>query len=291
MRRMAQAAAQTGIMPTFLVAVEQSFPPQQRIVNDDMAIRMLPFAAAQLVRLLRLRWPRDGLIALVEKSDPGIWGGLLCRKRYIDDKLRSARDEIDCVLSLGAGFDTRPFRLPELSRLPAWEIDQRGNIEEKIRRLRQALPSIPEHLKLIAADFDHDPLGAVLAAAGYSTTARTFIIWEGVTQYLSEPGVRASFEWLAQAAPGSRLAFTYVRKGFLDGRTLYGWAGGHRRFVASGIWQFGMEPEMWPAFLGHYGWRLVEDIGYDQLAARYIAPTGRRLSLTPVERLIYAERT
>ena len=34
--------------------------------------------------------------------------------------------------------------------------------------------------------------------------------------------MRATFDWLAKAAPGSRLAFTYVRKSFLDGKTFYG---------------------------------------------------------------------
>lgn len=42
-------------------------------------------------------------------------------------------------------------------------------------------------------------------------------MWEAVTQYLTEQGVRATFDRLAKAARGSRLAFTYVRKGFLTG--------------------------------------------------------------------------
>jgi methyltransferase (TIGR00027 family) len=285
-----QAAAQTGLIPTFLVAVEQCFPGAQRIVNDDTAARMLPWPAALFVGLLRLRPVRDRFIRMCEKSDPGIWGGLLCRKRDIDEKLLEARDDVDGVLSLGAGFDTRPFRLPQLSRVPMWEVDQRGNIEAKTQRLRKAFGTIPAHIKLAAADFDNDDLGELLQAQGYSTAARTFIIWEAVTQYLTEAGVRATFAWLAQAATGSRLALTYVRKSFIDGKDLYGWENGHKRFVKTGVWRFGMEPQMWPAFLGDYGWRVVEDLGYDELTARYVAPTGRELRSTPVERLLYAQK-
>jgi O-methyltransferase involved in polyketide biosynthesis len=40
----------------------------------------------------------------------------------------------------------------------------------------------------------------------------------GVTQYLTEPGVRKTLDFLARAAGGSRLAFTYVRKDFLEGK-------------------------------------------------------------------------
>jgi len=287
---MARAAAKTGIMPTALVAVEQSFLRSERVVDDSLAIRMLPFGAVVFVRLLKLRRIRDWLIGLSEKSNPGIWGGMLCRKRYIDEKVEASRNEIEAVVSLGAGLDSRLFRLPVLSGLPTWEIDQRENIEAKEKRLRTALGAIPANVKLVTVDFDRDDLGAILEAQGYSASKRTFFVWEAVTQYLTEQGVRATFAWLAKAEPGSRIAFTYVRKSFLTGKTLYGWESGYKRFVATKIWLFGMEPEDCAPLLDGYGWRVLEDVGYDELAARCIQPTGRQMLSTPVERMVYAEK-
>ena len=278
-------------MPTALVAVEQGFPTGQRVIDDDLAARLLPLGAMMAVRLFRPAWMRDWIINRSEKSDPGIWGGMLCRKRYIDEKLVASRDDIEAVVNLGAGFDTRPYRLPALSRLPVWEVDQCQNIEAKAKRLCKALGTIPARIKLVAADFDRDDLGSLLASEGYSAARRTFFVWEAVTQYLTEQGVRATFEWLARAVQGSRLAFTYVRKSFLDGKTFYGWESGHRRFVESKVWLFGMEPEDCQSFLRGYGWRIIEDVGYDELSTKYIAPTGRHLLSTPVERLVYAEKT
>jgi O-methyltransferase involved in polyketide biosynthesis len=52
-------------------------------------------------------------------------------------------------------------------------------------------------------DFDRDDLRSILAAQGYSATKRTFFVLEAVTQYLVEQGVRATFDWLAKAAPGT----------------------------------------------------------------------------------------
>jgi methyltransferase (TIGR00027 family) len=273
-----------------LVAVEQHFPKAQRVLEDGLAARLLPFGAKVLVRLLRPPWIRDWIIGLSEKSNPGIWGGLLCRKRYIDDKLVASRNEIEAMVNLGAGFDTRPYRLPSLSGLPTWEVDQRENVEAKESRLRKALGTIPANVTLVPANFDRDDLGAELAAHGYVAGKKTFFIWEAVTQYLTEQGVRAVFDWLAKAVPGSRLAFTYVRKEFLDGKTLYGWESGYRQFVANKVWLFGMEPESCPTFLKGYGWRIIEDVGYGELTDRYLGPTGRRLASTPVERMVYAER-
>ena len=156
-------------------------------------------------------------------------------------------------MNLGAGFDTRLFRLPSLSGLPMWEIDQRENIKAKEKRLLKALGSIPANLKLVVVDFDRNDLGAILASQGYSAGARVFFVWEAVTQYLTEQGVRATFSRLAKAAPGSRLTFTYVRRSFLTGQTLFGWEAGYKRFVASKIWLFGLEPQDCPAFLQGYG--------------------------------------
>lgn len=273
-----------------LVAIEQYFPKAQRIIDDDLAVRLLPFGAKMFVHLLQPRWMRDWIIGLSEKSNPGIWGALLCRKRYIDEKLVASRNEIEAAVNLGAGFDTRPYRLPVLSGLPVWEIDQCENVQAKERRLRKAFGTIPANVKLVHADFDRDDLGATLAAHGYSARKQTFFVWEAVTQYLTEQGVRATFDWLAKAAPASRLAFTYVRKDFLDGKTFYGWESGYRQFVASKVWLFGMEPEDTQTFLKDYGWQIIEDIGYDELADKYILPTGRRLGSTPVERMVYAKK-
>lgn len=273
-----------------VVAVEQYLPMTQRVIDDGLAARLLPLGAMIFVSFLRSRWMRDWIIGLAENSDPGIWGGMLCRKRYIDEKLVTSRNEIEAMVNLGAGFDTRPYRLPALSSLPVWEVDQRENVEVKEKRLRKALRTIPANVKLVAVDFDRDDVGSMLAAQGYSATRRTYFAWEAVSQYLTEQGVRATFDWLAKAAPGSRLSFTYVRRDFLDGKTSYGWESGYRRFVASKVWRFGMEPEDCPNFLNGYGWRIIEHVGYDELADRYIVPTGRRLASIPVERMVYAEK-
>jgi hypothetical protein len=145
---MSKAAARTGIMPMAVVAVEQYLPKAQRVIDDGLAARLLPLGAMIFVRFLRPRWMRDWIIGLTEKSDPGIWGGMLCRKRYIDEKLVASRNEIEAMVNLGAGFDTRPYRLPALSNLPVWEVDQRENVEAKEKRLRKALGTIPPNVKL-----------------------------------------------------------------------------------------------------------------------------------------------
>ncbi|MEZ4728672.1 MAG: SAM-dependent methyltransferase [Caldilineaceae bacterium] len=287
---MTQAAGKTGVGPTVTVAIEQQFPPQQRIIADDLAYAILPWAMRAVVQLTRPAFIRDWMVGALEKSAPGIWGGLLCRKRYIDEQLLAAVDQLDAVVNLGAGFDTRAYRLPALAALPVWEVDQPENIETKRARLRKLFDAVPTHVTLVPIDFDQEDLSAVLATHGYRTDQRTFFIWEAVTQYLTETGVRATFAFLAQAATGSRLAFTYVRKDFIEGRVRYGQESLYKQYVTLQIWRFGLDPEEVANFIGAYGWQLVEHLRYDALAARYVTPTGRFLATTPLEQMVYAEK-
>jgi methyltransferase (TIGR00027 family) len=286
---MAKEAAKTGAGPTALIAIEQYFPKKERIIEDDLAYRLLPSGRAFLW-LMRLNSVRSWLIRAIEKGAPGIWSCMMCRKRYIDEKLIDSINQIDAVVNLGAGFDTRAYRLPALSDMNVWELDQPVNIEPKQVRLRKVFGRIPLQVKLVAIDFDCQDLGTVLESHGYSTEKRTFFIWEGVTQYLTEKGIRITFDFLSKTASGSRIAFTYVRQDFLDGRAMNGWEKGYKDFVTNKIWIFGMESEAWPNFLKEYGWKVIEDLGYDELAEKYVKPTGRILASTPIERMIYAEK-
>ncbi|MDQ7092039.1 SAM-dependent methyltransferase [Desulfosporosinus sp. PR] len=286
---MAKEAAKTGAGPTALIAIEQYFPKEERIVEDDLACQILPTGRAFLW-FMRLELLRAWMVRVTEKDSPGLWSGMMCRKRYIDEKLLDSLNQIDAVVNLGAGFDTRAYRFPSLSNTPVWELDQPENIGSKQVRLLKVFGKIPAHVKLVAIDFDHEDLASVLETHGYSTTKRTFFVWEAVSQYLTEKGIRTTFDFLAKAASGSRLAFTYVLKEFLDGRAMYSWEKSYQRFVEKKIWIFGMEPEAWPGFLKEYGWRVIEDMGYDEMAENYVKPTGRTLASTPIERMVYAEK-
>lgn len=287
---MAKAAAETGAGPTVLVAIEQYFPKRERIIDDDLAGKILPSGRA-LLPIAKSSLIRNWMIRVSEKNTPGMWGCMVCRKRYIDEKVRESHNEIEAVVNLGAGYDTRALRLQELSEIPVWELDQPETVESKRSRICKIFGGIPPHVHLTAIDFDHEKLENALESSGYSLNKRTFFIWEAVTQYLTQEGVRATFDFLSKAERGSRLALTYVRQDFLDGRAKYGWEGFYKKFVEKNkTWIFGMEPEAWPNFLKAYGWRIIEEIGYDKLAERYVKPTGRTLASTPIERIVYAEK-
>jgi methyltransferase (TIGR00027 family) len=280
-------AAGTGPGAMALVALEQGFPPSERILTDDLALAILPFPSRARVRLfLPLRgW----LVDMTERKVPGLWGGIMARKRAIDDMI--VANPAEAVVNLGAGFDTRAYRLPALAKVPVWEVDLPRNIEPKRRRLQQLFGRVPAHVSLVPIDFDEEDLGPVLARHGHPADSPTFFIWEGVTQYLKEAGVRATLESLSKAPPRSRLAFTYTPKDFIDGQNLHGQPHLHRKMVGKDpVWHFGIDPGMVDGLLAEYGWDVVEHLGYDELDERYVRPTGRGLGWMAIERLVHAVR-
>jgi len=78
---------------------------------------------------------------------------------------------------------------------------------------------------------------------------------------------------------------------FIDGKVFYSHEYLYKKMVLKyKSWLFGMDPKDVAEFLGVYGWRLLEHLGYDELAQRYVKPTGRKLLSTPLERMVYAEK-
>ncbi len=105
----------------------------------------------------------------------------VARHRLVDDLIRErlAADPELRVILIGAGFDTRAFRLPG----GRWfEIDDAALLEFKEERLPAA--SAPRPLQRLAVDFETTPaLDYLTAVAGRD---RALIVLEGVSMYLDD---------------------------------------------------------------------------------------------------------
>ena len=278
--------------PMVLAAVEHNEPPERRLVDDDLAATFLPTYLRTFVAATRLASVRNVVVGASERSGPGLWASIACRKRLIDDRLSDPVNEFDAVVILGAGLDTRAYRIARHGALPVFEVDQQVNVDRKAAVVDKVLGAMPASVQLVAVDFEHDDLMSTLSKHGYDATQRTFFIMEGVTQYLSPDAVRATFEQLRNVQAGSRLIFTYIRQDFIDGVNLYGAQSLYRRFRKQHqVWQTGFVPEQLHETLAGYGWDLFEQAGPAYFRDTYIRPTGRRLSASQIEWSAHAIKT
>lgn len=288
---MTQAAASTAVGPMEMVAIEQHFPPEQRITTDTLARRFLPFPHRAMIHLLNPAPARDWMVRRSEKAFPGQWSGRLGRKRLIDDHLFAGQDQVEAVVNIGAGYDTRVYRLQDRDPLPAWELDLPEVTLPKRRRLEGLYGSFPAHVRLIAIDLNLYKLGAMLATYGYPQEAPTYFIWEDVSQYLTKATILATFEFLCRSAVGSRLAFTYILEDFIEGQDLFGLESVYRKHILQDqAWLSGLKPAQVEEWLESTGWQVQEHLGGRELADRYVQPTGRQLFTNQIERLVVAEK-
>jgi methyltransferase (TIGR00027 family) len=277
---MKQAVSRTALAVTLWRARESARSAASRLFEDDLAPGFLDRRFRWALRLSRL--PLFGRLVPWSLID-GHWGGsrgtVAVRTRYIDDALTAAlRGGAEQVVILGAGFDSRAYRIPGIARTRVFEVDHPVTQAEKKKAVARRLGAIPTHVRLVPIDFSTDTLDAALPAAGFRAGVRTFVICEGVTHYLSDSDVDALFRYVARSVPaGSEMIFTYIHRAILDGGGAFAGAGKTLATVrrSGEPYTFGFDPAELPAYLAARDLELIEDVGADTYRERYLAPLGR----------------
>lgn len=128
------------------------------------------------------RWPVVGRLAahFLDVGWPRTRSSAVVRTRLIDDLVgKSVRDGVRQILLLGAGFDSRPYRLPELQGIPVFEVDHPATQAVKRQRLEARLGRFPVNVHFVPVDFEEGNLESTLLDAGFARDAVTTAIWEG----------------------------------------------------------------------------------------------------------------
>ena len=276
----------------FIRALESYHSKKDRLFEDRFARGFLKFSWRAFLELTRLPGVASGYLALGDSRCPGVWGGLMCRIRYIDDTLSDALKEgFGQVVILGAGSDTRALRIPGIDKAHVFEIDHPAPQAWKKTQLKKMLGTLPSHVTFVPIDFDQQTLEDEMAAAGFRNNARTFVICEGVTQYITAEANDATFHYVAKTAPGSRIVFSYVHPGVIDGsfKDAEKWKS---HTESHGIpWIFGIDPGEIAEYLSARGFALLDHVGGSDYQERYLNPLGRHLDTFEIERVVLAEVT
>jgi methyltransferase (TIGR00027 family) len=271
-------ASRTAEYVALFRAIESSRPADKRLFEDPFARRFLSPSLSVVATLCRVPSVAGLVSGFIDRRWAGARSSAVARTRFIDDALLDALARgISQVVILGAGFDSRAYRLPGLTNVAVFEVDHPDTLAMKQRVLHRVSIQLPAHVRFVGLDFNSADLGHVMAAAGYSKRARTFIVWEGVTNYLTEAAIDTTLRWCAQAASGSQLVFTYVHRAVLDDPAAF--RGTERLFAtlkaAGEQWTFGLEPAHLASYLSQRGLELESDIGSADYRARYLPPVAR----------------
>jgi methyltransferase (TIGR00027 family) len=260
-------ASRTAQYMAYFRALESARSPQRRLFYDPFAPYFLGAVLRGAARIARLPLAAPLVERYTDLRLPGARTSAIARTKLIDDSLRDAlASGITQVVILGAGFDCRAYRLSELHRTVVFEIDHPATLAVKLDCLHQALPKIPDNVRYVEIDFLHQSLPEVLSRARFDPSRAAFFIWEGVTQYLAADAVDSVLAFVAASAPATRLMFTYVHGGMLDGSTGFKAA---RRLLRgyAGLgepWIFGLRPDRVGEFLSARGLSFEHDWSADE---------------------------
>jgi methyltransferase (TIGR00027 family) len=242
---------------------------------DHVAVR---FLSAPLKMLVSLEPLRRVALKLYAKLMPGAYALVSARTWAIDDFVqRELQGGARQVVVLGAGYDSRAYRFAEMLRAAAarvFEVDAPATSQLKQARVRRLFGSLPPEVTYVQVDFERDSLEERLTQAGYSTSARTAFLWEGVTYYLQQSAVEQVLRFVRErSGPASAIIFDHLHRGIVEGSDTSFGAQQQRRYVQSKgePFTFGLDPEELPGFLEQNGFGLEEVVEADAMAARYFA--------------------
>ena len=134
------------------------------------------------------------------------------------------------LVILGAGYDGRAWRMPELAGVKVFEVDHPATQGDKRTHLAE-LPPATADVSFVPIDFQLESLGTVLDRAGHKRSSPTCWIWEGVVMYLTRDVMRSTLAGIAhRSAPESTLIVNYHTA--------------HRRFFARLMFRLIGEPQI-----------------------------------------------
>lgn len=176
--------------------------------SDPVATSLLRDDELKVVEQVRSEAPPKGWRARMDYEFVRGCAALMApRTIAIDDAV--AEQSTEQLVILGAGLDTRAWRMGELADTIVFEVDHPATQADKRERLGRRAPAAKE-VRFVPADFAQHELGEALQLAGHRGESPTTWVWEGVVPYLTAAQVAATVAAIeVRSAPRSRLVVNY----------------------------------------------------------------------------------
>ena len=274
-------------------AVESARPAEGRLFTDPLATSLLPSSLRLVADAARLPVIGRAVPAILDVGWPRTRSSGVVRTRLIDTMVQETLTNGTQLVILGAGYDSRAYRLSLPHDVTVFEVDHPST--QRAKRERLGVSGTPVgHVRFVGVDFEVDNVAGRLADSGFDDRAPSIVVWEGVISYLSKSAVDDNFELLSGiCSSGSRLIFTYVDGRALDGSVDFEearrWKGWVR--LNGEPFVFGFHPERLQSYLAERGFHLDSDRSTAEVARGYATELGRLEQGSDLYRVAEATRT
>jgi methyltransferase (TIGR00027 family) len=257
------------------------------VLQDPIALRIIGPECAAEIRSAPQQF--DGKLARRLRAF------LVARSRCAEDELAGAVQRgVRQYVILGAGLDTFAYRSPYAPpALRVFEVDHPATQAWKRELLDAAKIPVPESVSFVPLDFEREALAEQLRLCGFRTKYPAFFSWLGVTMYLTREAVLTTLKSIAASTPeGSEAVFDFA----IDPSSL---STGQQRALrsmsgpsaaAGEPWQSFFDPRSLAAELRSIGFEQAEDIGPEEINARYFKSRTDELQVGSLAHLMKVRR-
>jgi methyltransferase (TIGR00027 family) len=280
-------------------AVETEKPESERICDDPFAIHFIG-TANNIIRVI----PPLRKLALwyLEQVHPFMLDCIPARTRYIDECINKGIDDgIEQLIILGAGYDSRAYRLKRLKgKVTVFEVDHPATQKLKKEKAKKILNPLPSNVVFVPIDFNKETLPQKMFQSEYEKDKKSLFIWEGVTPYLTAQAVDETLNFIAKnSKPGSSIIFNYILKSVVDGTCQIEGAKEIRKSFSRGgltdfrsnrgdSLMFGIEEGTIETFLSKRGFQLIKEISGDYYQTEYFTGPNSNRKGCCLCRIVYA---
>lgn len=270
--------------------------PSQRLYEDPYAEYM--YFGSSIANLMGGNRIRN----LIGSVQVGMFDVLTLRTKWIDDEIMTAANSktVQQLLILGAGYDTRGFRLDLPDGFLALEVDQpevQASKLSKLRHIAKTDETVASRLdssntggpkvEHVSINFNKDSISkeTILDPTSFDGTKPTIATLEGVTQYIPDTSTASTLKQVHSLLPeGSLLLISYVPDALYDrtNKTEKKLKQLDRflKIVAlsNEPWITSWSPESFESFLKDCGFQVVSDVSVEELNDKYLVEINRGLA-------------
>ena len=237
-------------------ADESSKPADERICYDEYAVHFLSPETSALLR------DSSKLKAFNEQAGPlaqGVNNSMRARARYFDDFVKKFIDEgLEQLVILGAGYDTRAYRIDGLKNVKVFELDHPNTQNFKIQKIKEIFGSIPDNVTYVPVDFETQTLNHELFEE-YGSLKKTLFVMEGIIYYLSPKSVGKILSFIAKNL-GSTILFDYFDQCVVDETCEVGKIFRSYAELVGETLKFGLKEEIIEEFLSEFGFSNITNV-------------------------------
>jgi methyltransferase (TIGR00027 family) len=213
-------------------------------------------------------------IEQMEKLFPGLSSSIMARVQYFDDYVNEQiKKGIEQLVILGAGYDTRAYRIENLKKnIKVFEIDHPSTQIYKIEKINDIFGTVPDHVNFVPIDFENQELSQILVNKDYNPNKKTLFIMEGLIMYIPEESVENIFSFIIKnSGIGSSVIFDYYHDSVIDGTCKLEIGKNIQNFVKQQgePLKFGIKEGKLEEFLRNQGFKNIKNIDSENYKKAY----------------------